>query len=456
MGQETDVTAIPVTELANYVEQQVQARLEAERDKRTPDDAKREAEAAKLPETPVEITDVKRSETIGNLMVEARNEKGERLPAVVRQRDADIHLQTFRLVRATVNSDRYQIRDIQRNMQRMGFYPEVPAAGGTEQRVMLTDPEGQPFLPVLVADTIEELREQFGLGRQLATVWQMSSGTLKVPNTTNRPRVYGVNEGAIILSRKPDFAEVLLDPKKWGVIIPYSQEMSDEAGAQWMPKVIDQVGRAFAEAEDETIWIADGSAQYHGIKGLFNLDTPLESVVLTGGLESATRNDLVDMMVAAHYGARGEGSVYAFHPDGEYVFAKWEDSAGRPYYPVNESITRMIRPLRYTAALPGIGTQATGDDLATFGDHSSVNVGVKQGISMKLLDQSTIQDVDDSTLIHLGAQDSLALRFTARWDVQISPNVQANLSKLTAGTVAAGAGAANAPKQSTPKQSAKK
>jgi hypothetical protein len=51
-------------------------------------------------------------------------------------------------------------------------------------------------------------------------------------------------------------------------------------------------------------------------------------------------------------------------------------------------------------------------------------------MSATRLNEATIQDADDpSTLIHLAAQDSQAIRFTARWDVAYPfPEAFANIA----------------------------
>lgn len=344
---------------------------------------------------------------------------------VVAQRDTDgpdgVNVQTHRLIKAIASRDHSGMHAVQQHMQRAGLY-EGAAWGqlnGEQRAISLTSSEGAPFLPVTVDNKIEEIREELGVARRICSVYNFNSGTHKVPNTSGRPDVFAVNEGAEIKMRKATWGSVTLDPKKWGVIRAYTTEMGDEVGAQWVAKVIDQVARAFAEAEDASVFTADGTAAYHSLTGL------LTAAGVGEYTQPATKVSFNDMTYAyaietvkkAVAGARSNG-VFVFHPDFQWIWALFTDPAGNYIYPPNAEITRLVRPAFFTEAMPGIAASAISTTFGLFGDFTYVNIGVQRGIEVKLLDQATIKDTDDSTAINLGAVDALALRFTARWDVK--------------------------------------
>lgn len=344
---------------------------------------------------------------------------------VVAQRDTDgehgIRVQTHRLFKAIASRDHAGMHTVQQHMQRAGMYDGAAWAqmNGEERAVSLTSSEGAPFLPTTVDNRIEEIREELGVARRICTTYNFNSGTHKVPNTSGRPDVFAVNEGSPIKMRKATWGSVTLDPKKFGLIRAFTTEMNDEVGAQWVAKIVDQVARAFAEMEDATVFTADGTATYHSLTGL------LSAAGVGEYTQPATKTSFNDMTYAyaietvkkAVAGARSNGQ-FVFHPDFQWIWALFTDPAGNYIYPPNAEITRLVRPANFTEAMPGIAATAVNKTFGLFGDFSFVNIGIQRGIEVKLLDQATILDTDDTAEIHLGAIDGLALRFTARWDVK--------------------------------------
>ena len=355
-----------------------------------------------------------------------REVRGNRI-FVRAQRDVDGPdgelVQTKRLFDAVASRNFAQQSRTLDLMSRAGLYDEHATSRweGDERAVHLTSAEGAPFLPTTVDSRIEEIREELGIMRGMCSIYNFNSGSHKIPNTTGRPEVFAVNEGAMIRSRKAVFGEGTLDPKKWGIITAWSTEMSDEVGVQFVNKIVEQVGRSFAEAEDKTVLVADGSATYHSITGLLNLAGVGEFVMNSGdtNFDNMTYEDGLDLMLSVPVGARRLGSTHVFHQDFELIWAKFKDTAGQYIYPPNSEITRLVRPARFTEVMPARTDSAADTAFGVFGDFSLVTLGFQRGLNVKLLDQATIQDVDDSTPIHLGSQDMVALRFTSRWDVSI-------------------------------------
>jgi len=348
-------------------------------------------------------------------------------PKVTGQRDTDgpdgVNIQTHRMLKQIALRNDQGRRDVQAHMERAGMY-EGAAWGeqmGEKRAISLTSSEGAAFLPTSVDNRIEEIREQFGAMRQVCNVFNFSSGSHKIPNTSGRPKVFAVNEGSDIKMRKATWGSVTLDPLKWGLIRSYSSEMNDEIGSQWVSKVTDQVGRSFAEMEDETVLIADGTATYHSLDGIIAALASVVQYTMSAGNTSFndwTYSDGIEAMKVSPAGNRNTGT-HVLHPDMQLVMATFADPGNAYLYPVNEEPTRLVRPVVYTEAMPAIGADAISTNFHAFGDFSFVTMGFQRGVDVKLLDQATILDTDDSTAIRLGSTDALALRFTSRWDVKI-------------------------------------
>ena len=389
----------------------------------------------KLEKRAAEPADIK---TMPNMVPDAEKDAGTRgqanKPKVTGQRDTDgpdgVNVQTHRLLKSIALRQPVQTEQVQQHMKRAGMYDgaafnkfmgeDVKDSNG-ERAINLTSSEGQPFLPTTVDNRIEEIRENFGAMRQVCTVFDFSAGSHKVPNVSGRPKVFAVNEGSPIKARKATWGSVTLDPFKWGLIVPYSSEMNDEVGAQWVAKSTEQAGRSFAEMEDETVLIADGTAAYHSLTGIIaGLAGVVQHTLPTG---DTSFNDWsyaqgIEAMKVTPAGNRSMGA-HVLHPDMQLVMATFVDPANQYIYPPNTEPERLVRRVVYTEAMPDITDDAVSTNFHAFGDFSFVTMGFQRGVTAKLLDQATILDTDDTTEIHLGASDSLAIRFTARWDVKI-------------------------------------
>lgn len=333
--------------------------------------------------------------------------------------------ETFHLLRAVGQRDVDALRESQHRLARAGHFGAAlqQQAMGQERAVMLTSAEGLPFLPTTVLARIEDVMKVVGVARRVCTVINNLIGTTKIPNVSGRPVVFATNEASIIKSRKANFSSVSLDPKKWGVIVPWSNEMSEEAGAQVVAKIIQLVGEAFALAEDQVVFVADGTSTYHSKTGIL-ADSGVAVYTLGAGdtgFDDITYADLILMRTKVAAGTRAQAS-YVAHPDMEDVFALMTDPSGQYVFGGGrgaDGIDRIGgRAVYYTEAMPSLADTAAGTPFMTFGDYSFATIGFQRNLTAALLTEARIQDVDDSSFIDLAAQDSQALRFTAMWDVQ--------------------------------------
>lgn len=337
---------------------------------------------------------------------------------------------TYQLLDAYTGRDFPEVAKVQNRLARAGHFgvdkqkearaidPEVSRA------IMLTSAEGTPFLPTTVLNVIEDVMKIYGVARQLCTVVQNIVGQVKVPRISGRLVAYAVSEAGTILARKANFGSNTLDPDKWGVIIPFTREMEIEVGAQLTAVIMTLAGEAFALAEDQTVFTADGTSTYHSLTGLLESGTVGEHVMASGStsFSDTTFDDLIDMRTQVDPGARGMQSAYVFHPDMEDVFAKQQDGQGRyifgdgrAFQPIDRIGGRRVR---YTEALPSLSDDAVSTSFGTFGDYRFVTIGFQRDLTARLLTEGTILDpADDTTPIRLGASDAMALRLVAAWDV---------------------------------------
>lgn len=334
---------------------------------------------------------------------------------------------SYRMMRAFINKNWNQAREIQLGMVERGSYGEAPENPVEAQRSVhntLTDADGGVFLPTRVADVVLSYATTAGVIPQLATRYDLSNGEqLVVPNTASDYTAFAVTEGANIKSRKLTFAKVTLLPKKWGVIAGWTSELGELAAAQVMNTIAMKVGDAFRYAADDAGFNGDGTSTYNSITGLLNVaGTGTYTMPSTKtAFSDLAADDLIDAPVQVDVAARTNG-VFAFHPDIESVLRKLKDDAGQYVYQYNDDGRPTVAGKRvfYTEVLPALSASAANTEFGVFGDFSKVQMGMGRNLEAKLLDQATIIDTDDSTEIHLGASDSLAIRYTQRFDLKIA------------------------------------
>ena len=314
-------------------------------------------------------------------------------------------------------------------------WEEIRDLGGygteDEQRIgynTLQDDDGAILLPTLVADVMDEIGQEFGVVERMGTNFTGLIGKTKVPAVTGTLRFFAVNENGVIKARKLAFKGAELDPLKWGLISPMTNEADFELGTKIMVAILREIARAYSHLKDDVFFNADGTSNYHGKEGLLakaiagdaniaSLDTGLTTC------DDVTASFLIKAMLALPAGARA-GAVYVFHPDFEFILRDLRNGLGEFLYTFNssEKINYFAgRPVYYTESLNPYTDVSTPEYV--FGaicNFDYLYKGETQGARAFLLDQAVIKDVDDSTDINLATQDGKAIRYTVDWDFAVN------------------------------------
>lgn len=336
-------------------------------------------------------------------------------------RDEDKYLQTYRLINAVWEKDDARAREVQQRAMKMGFYGDEAqrkVKKGNARDVALTSTGNDAFLPTEVSDEIEQISLQVGIfdgtdGQALATVFDIESGTLRVPGLPGAIDVSAVNEGSEIPGKDFDPESDDLRPKKWGGITGWSNEMTDEVGAQFVENLTEAVGIGFGRAVDETVLIADGTASYHGITGLFN-DGNIPKYTVPGGanVDDMTYDDVLHVMEVP------SPSLYAntrtvFHPSVRFTMRRFTDQGGH-IFPISESLPE--GEFAFTEGIQNKANTGANEVFGVAGDFSFVTIARIGGIMIDTLTEAQIKD-SDGDVFNLATQDGQALRFKKRWNV---------------------------------------
>lgn len=159
-----------------------------------------------------------------------------------------------------------------------------------------SDPAGGYLVPEEFAQTIIDLREQYGVFRREARVVEMGRDTMLIPRRSGGVTIYaiGENPAAAITQSQPTWSQVRLTAKKCGGLTLMSTEIAEDAiigVAEWLAN---EFAYSFALFEDQCGFIGDGSQTYLGIRGLGSFFTTTGGVggaQLVGAVDAASGHD---------------------------------------------------------------------------------------------------------------------------------------------------------------------
>ena len=165
-------------------------------------------------------------------------------------------------------------------------------------RVMTSD--NNPAAGYLVPDSMEtaiiDLRAEYGVARQLAEFWPMSSGTLAIPVRQSGTTAYFPGQQDATTASDMGWGEVNLVAKDVSALTRLSDALAEDAVIDLAAKIADEHAYAFAVKEDSCLIDGDGTSGYGGITGLKAL---LEVSGMAGIYTAASASDTPAEIIAA-------------------------------------------------------------------------------------------------------------------------------------------------------------
>lgn len=176
---------------------------------------------------------------------------------------------------------------------------------------------GGVLVPDELAQTIIDLREQYGVFRQQALVWPMKSDTAIIPRRTGGVTMYftAENPSAAPTESNPTWNQVQLTAKKAAGLTRMSTEIDEDAIIDMGQWLADEVAYAAAYLEDQCGFIGDGTSTYGGIRGLGNIFT---AGAVAGAVDATSGHDTF-----AEIDATDLATVMAKLPAYARMNAKW-------------------------------------------------------------------------------------------------------------------------------------
>lgn len=124
------------------------------------------------------------------------------------------------------------------------------------------------LVPDQMSQAIIDLREQYGLARQLCRIQPMASDTMIAPRRVAGVTAYWVGEATAPTESDKTWGSVNLVAKTLGALSKVSLELTEDAVIDVAADVAQEQAYAFAYAEDNAWLNGDGTSTYGGIRGI--------------------------------------------------------------------------------------------------------------------------------------------------------------------------------------------
>ncbi len=284
-----------------------------------------------------------------------------------------------------------------------------------------TNSQGGYLVPSSIESTIIDLRDAYGVVRQFCKVMPMSSNYQTQPKRVSGLTAYPVAEGVAITESSKGWGQIALTARKWGVLTRYSSEISEDAIINIAQDLTQEIAYALAIAEDNALFIGDGTSTYNGIVGLYRRFFDANVGVFIGAPSAAaTHNtyaeidaDDLDILIAAlPIYARRNAKFYISGTGKSLVFDPLLRAAGgNTQGDVSNGMPAKYLgyPIVEVVSMANVATYDFDEKpIMYFGDMAlAVEMGTRRGITL-----ASSSDVYFTT-------DEIAIRATERFDINV-------------------------------------
>lgn len=219
-------------------------------------------------------------------------------------------------------------------------------------------------------DTLEEENIMRKLGRVITT-----SGEHKINIAATKPAAAWIEEGGALTFGDATFSQILLDAHKLHVAIKVTEELLYDNAFGLENYIIDQFGKALANAEEDAFLNGTGVGQPLGLFAKTGGGTTAET--LTGALKA---DDILNLIYALKRPYRKNAS-FIINDKNLAVIRKLKDNNGaymwQPSYQAGEPDKILGYDIHTSAYAP--------EDAIAFGDYSYYNIGDRGTRSFKQL-----------------------------------------------------------------------
>lgn len=272
---------------------------------------------------------------------------------------------------------------------------------------------------VLVPDaefvtTVFDNLPSYGVAFQYADVRQTDRTSVRVLTLDSGLTFYATAEAGVKTGAKLAFAKNEVSLQKYAVIVPATDELTDDSAVDYWNLVTRELTRAYAKKADE-ITFTDAT-------GLTNLSGVVTQAV-SGAGTTLTWNNLLDIQAKLEddidlsnykFFMRKETWYRLVQTRGTTNDAYLFSSLGAGWTPnINQPTTPWGTPVVFTRVLPTANSVNANDAFIVYGDLKNTIIYNKRGMALKVLSEATVIDSEGGSL-NLATQDATAMRAVIR------------------------------------------
>lgn len=299
------------------------------------------------------------------------------------------------------------------------------------------DADGGYLVPDPDFDTqVYENLPNYGVALANADVRRVNGNSVRLVSMSSGVEMYSTAEAGVKTGAKLTFSGQTVDLVKYAVIIPATDELTEDAAIDFWATARKEVSRAYAKKLDETVFT-------NATTGITNTSGVITEPV-SGAGTTITWDDLLtaegkgeddmDTSNAAWYMRKEtyfrllmtKGTTNDHYLAGS-INTNFNFSAVNPTTPWGT-------PVRFTRVLPKSTEVGSNDAFAVYGDLSNYKLYIKNGLVMEVFNAGVVKDAGGSDF-NLITQDGKALRAVARFLGVLPAGVAGRFVILGTGTV---------------------
>lgn len=287
-----------------------------------------------------------------------------------------------------------------------GYANETTAADG---QVLVPDAE--------FVTTVFDNLPSFGVAFQYADVRQTDRTSVRVISLDSGLTFYSTAEAGVKTSAKLAFAKNEVSLQKFAVIVPATDELTEDAAIDYWNLVTRELTRAYAKKADELVFT---DATY----GITN-QTGVITENVSGAGTTITWTDLLDTEAKLEDDIDTSNYKWFMRKETWYRLVETRGTTNDAFLAgslntatgwvgnINQPTTPWGTPVVFTRVLPTSNSVSSNDAFAVYGDLGNTILYNKRGMALKMLTEATITDADSAEL-NLATQDASAMRAVVR------------------------------------------
>lgn len=263
--------------------------------------------------------------------------------------------------------------------------------------------------------TVYENLPKYGVAFQYADVRQTTRNSVRFLSLDSGLQFYETAEAGVKTGAKLQFSKALVDLKKYAVIVPATDELTDDAAIDFWNLVTKELSRAYARVADEITFT-------HATSGITNTSGVLGEPV-SGAGTTITWDDLLAAEGRTEDDLDTSGARWFMRKETWFRLIALKGSTNDHYLAgslnmgwlanPNSPTTPWGTPVTFTRVLPKSTEVGANDAFAVYGDLDNYVLYNKKGMALKVLTEATIVDSEGANF-NLATQDGTAMRAVVR------------------------------------------